>query len=191
MAANYGAHEMMEMHEVLTGTINGINQFHLYRPHVRDQQLLQMMDHQLQFLFNEYNTAVQMMQQHGAGQAIPYRAPRQTAPVYGLDNPAAQSPNTMAEQMDDRDVSSGILCFHKTAAASKIKAALECADPNLRRFMQQSAINCSEMAYEVWQYMNEHGYYQVPTMKDMTTNTVMHSYQQTNSMNTGQPLNVQ
>ena len=40
MSANLGAHEVMELHEVLCDAINGINQFELYRPHIQDQQLL-------------------------------------------------------------------------------------------------------------------------------------------------------
>lgn len=43
----------------------------------------------------------------------------------------------------------------------------------------QSSNNCAEMAYEIWQFMNEKGYYQVPTMKQMTTNTMTDSYKTT------------
>ena len=31
MSANLGAHEVMEIHEVLTGAVDTINQFQLYR----------------------------------------------------------------------------------------------------------------------------------------------------------------
>lgn len=177
MAANMGAHETMEVHEILTSMIDGINVLQLYRPFAKDPQLLQMLDKQLQFTVNEYNQTVQSLNQQGMGQVVPYRSIKNTAPVYGLDNPVAQSPNFTVNQMDDRDVSSGILGFHKASAAKKMIASLECANPQLRRMMQQGAINCSEQAYEVWQYMNHVGYYQVPTMKETTTNTVLNSYQ--------------
>jgi len=177
MAASYGAHEIMEIHEVLTDAIDGINQFQLYRPHARDPQLLQILDRQTQFIVNEYNALVNMVQQNGAGQAVPYRAPRQFQPVYGLDHPAPAAPNTSAQQMDDRDVASGMLGCHKASALMKMVAALECGNPEIRRALQQGAVNCAEMAYEVWQYMNERGYYQVPTMKEITTNTVVNMYQ--------------
>lgn len=177
MTAQYGAHEMMEIHEILTTGIDGINNMQLYRPHAQDPQLQQMLDHQLQFMMNEYNTLVQMVQSQGAGQAVPYRAPKNFSPTYGLDHPAPQSPNTSLNQMDDRDVAFGLLCVHKTGAKRKMTGALECANPMLRSALQQGAINCSEQAYEVWQFMNQKGYYQVPTMKEITTNTVMNSYQ--------------
>lgn len=186
MAANLGAHEVMEIHEVLNEAINGINQFQLYYPLVQDVQLKQMMEHQLQFMTNEYNNMVQMLHNQGAGQAVPYRAPMQSAPRYGLQNPPAQSPNASPNQMDDRDISSGMLSCHKSSALMKMIGALECASPELRRSLQQGAMNCAEQAYEVWQYMNQKGYYQVPTMKEMTTQTMMNAYQNAGAQGTGQ-----
>ncbi|MBD2867748.1 spore coat protein [Paenibacillus arenilitoris] len=188
MAAHMGAHETMELHEVLNSTIDCINLMQLYRPYVKDQRLLQIVDRQLQFITNDYNMTVQSLAQQGRGQAVPYRAPMNAAPVYGLDNPAQQSPNLTVNQMDDRDVACGLLGCHKSSASMKMIAALECADPQLRRMMQQSAVNCSELAYEVWQYMNQAGYYQVPTMKEMTTNTVLSSYQTTGNMMHGNDM---
>lgn len=59
MAARYGAHEIMELHEVLTDIIDGINQFQLYRSHAEDSQLRSILDNQVQFMMNEYNEIVQ------------------------------------------------------------------------------------------------------------------------------------
>ncbi|MFZ5944490.1 MAG: spore coat protein [Bacillota bacterium] len=180
MAANYGAHEVMELHEVLTDAINGINQFELYRPHVQCQQLSSMLDRQLQFMTQEYNNMVQALNNRGITFGSPYRAPKTGQPKYGLNNPQPQSPNTSPSQLDDRDVSSGMLGCLKSSAIMKSIAALECADPQLRRMVQQGSTNCSEMAYEVWQYMNQKGFYQVPTMKQMTTDTMVESYSTSN-----------
>ena len=186
MAAQYGAHEVMEVHEVLSDTIDGINQFQLYRPHTRDQQLRGILDKQIQFMTQEYNNMVQAINQRGMGQAVPYRPVRNANPVYGLDNPGTLTPNSSPNEMDDRDVASGMLGCHKASATMRMIAALECADPELRRMIQQGAINCSEQAYEVWQYMNQKGYYQVPTMKEMTTSTMMNTYSSANTGGLGQ-----
>jgi spore coat protein CotF len=177
MAAHLGAHEVMEIHEVLTDTIDGINQFQLYRPHVRDQQLLTILDNQLHYMVQEYNKMVTTINQAGRQDAVPYHAPHKTAaPLYGLNNPSSQVPNVNINDMTDRDVASGMLGCHKSTATLRMHACLECADPRLRRMIQQGSFNSSEMAYELWQYMNHKGYYQVPTMKEVTTNTVTHSY---------------
>ena len=183
MAAHLGAHETMEVHEVLTSAINGINHFQLYRSFVKDQQLMQILDNQMQFMMDEYNQMVQTLNQQGNNNAVPYNSIANGAPTYGLKNPAPQSPNASMNQLDDRDVSSSMLSCHKTSAAKKMMAALECANPQLRRMMQQGAVNCAEQAYEVWQFMNQKGYYQVPTMKEETTNTVLNSYQTAANVN--------
>lgn len=176
MTAHLGAHEVMELHEVLTDTIDGINQFQLYRPHVKDPQLRSILDKQIQFMTQEYNNMVQAINQRGITQAIPYRGPRRVNPVYGLHNPSPQVPNTSMEEMDDRDVASGMLGCHKSSAAFRMMASLECADLELRRMLQQGAINCAEQAYEVWQYMNQKGWYQVPTMRETTTSTMINTF---------------
>lgn len=176
MTAQYGAHEVMELHEVLTDTIDGINQFELYRPYVTDQSLSLIVDKQINFMTQEYNNMVNALTQKGMTQIRPYDAPINSQPIYGLDNPKTQSPNASQQRLDNRDIASGMLGCHKASAILKSMASLECADLNLRRMVQQGAINCSEMAYEIWQYMNQNGYYQVPTMKQMTTETIISTY---------------
>jgi spore coat protein CotF len=176
MTAQYGAHEVMEIHEVLTDTINGINQFQLYSPYVKDQQLNQILDRQVQFMVQEYNNLLQVVNQRGMSQATPYRTPMTNAPVYGLNNPTPEAPNSSMNQMNDRDVASGMLGCHKSSAIMRMMASLECADTELRHMIQQGANNCAEEAYEVWQFMNQQGYYQVPTMKESTTNTMLNAY---------------
>ncbi|GAB7386882.1 spore coat protein [Bacillaceae bacterium] len=177
MAANYGAHEIMELHEVLTDTIDGINQFQLYRPHCQDPELRRILDNQIQFMMNEYNMMVNALNQRGINNVPSYKWFNNASPTYGLHHPSPQSPNASMNQMDDRDVASGMLGCSKASAGLRMHAALECADPELRRMLIQGAVNCAEQAYETWSYMNKKGYYQVPTMKQMTTNTMMGVYQ--------------
>lgn len=176
MAAELGAHEVMEIHEVLNDTIDGINQFQLYQPHVKDSELQNILERQLHFMKQEYNNIVQTISHHQVNRAVPYRTPKDFSPNYGLKNPSSQSPNHSVNELDDRDISSGMMGCHKASAALRMAASLECADPTIRRMLQQGAVNCSEQAYEIWQYMNQKGYYQVPTMKNATTSTVIGSY---------------
>ncbi|HBX23261.1 MAG TPA: spore coat protein [Desulfotomaculum sp.] len=176
MAAELGAHEVMELHEVLTDTIDGINQFQLYRPHVKDPQLRNIVDNQIGFMTQEYNNMVQTVSQHTQGESIPYRRVKNVSPSYGLNNPSPNAPNMSADEMDDRDVASGALGCHKSSASIRMKASLEFADPTIRRMLQQGAINCSEQAFEVWNFMNQKGLYQVPTMKPMTTSTMINTF---------------
>jgi hypothetical protein len=93
MAAELGAHEVMQLHEVLTDTIDGINQFQLYRPHVTDPQLRTILDNQIGFMTQEYNNMVQTVTQHSRGEAVPYRRAKNVSPAYGLKNPSPNAPN--------------------------------------------------------------------------------------------------
>lgn len=176
MAAEFGAHEIMQLHEVLTDAIDGINQFQLYRPHVTDPQLRSILDNQSKFMTLEYNNLVQAISQRGRGEAVPYRNIKNVSPSYGLKSPSLNAPNISPNEMDDRDVASGMLGCNKASAILKMTASLECADPEIRRVIQQCAVNSGEQAYEVWNYMNQKGYYQLPTMKEATTHKVVDSF---------------
>lgn len=172
-----GAHELMEAHEVLTDHIDGINQFELYRPHVKDQKLMQILDNQLNHMYTSYQNMVSYLQAKGAGQAVPYRAPKPSNINYGLRQPAHVEPNSTMAQMDDRDVASGMLGCAKSSALLCTTAALECADHKLRNMMMDCAVSASNQAYEIFQYMNQKGMYQVPTLAQQTTETMMNLYQ--------------
>lgn len=170
MNQQLGAHELLEVHEVLTNAINGINTFQLLIPHCQDQDLRNIMQNQLNFMINEYNGMVtSLSNKTGGGPAGAFR-PRSANfnPTYGLDNPAPFQPNATMQQIDDRDISSAVLGCHKASATVKMHAALECADPMIRGLLLQGARNCAEQAYETWSYMNQKGYYQVPTLKEHT-----------------------
>lgn len=173
----FGAHEMMEAHAVLTSIINSINHYQLYRTYITDSQLEQILDRQLQHMVREYDNLVfYLTNQRGVNPAI-YESRAMNQAKYGLRNPAPQSPNPSANAMDDQDIAAGMLYCTKASALSKISAALECADPQLRQMMLQGAISCSEKAYEIFQYMNQKGYYQVPTLNPNTQSTLANTYQ--------------
>jgi len=173
----FGAHEIMEAHEVLTDTIDGINQFELYRPQVKDPQLAQILDKQVRFMNQEYQNLSTYMNQHrGVSPAI-YQSRSGKQPVqYGLRNPSDVVPHQGAGRLDDRDIASGMLGCSKSSAVLRVSAAVECADPTLRNMIVQGAVSCSEQAYETFSFMNQKGMYQVPTMQEKTQSTLMQTY---------------
>lgn len=176
--AQWGAHEAMEVHEVLTDHIDGINQFELYRPHVKDQKLMNILDKQLQHMQSSYQNIVSYVHNKGMHAAEPYRAVKTAGIKYGLNNPAPNQPNSDMNQMDDRDVASGMMGCAKASALVCTTAALECADSSLRQMITNCAVSSVNQAYELFQYMNQNGYYQVPTMMQKTTQTMAGAYQE-------------
>lgn len=172
----FGAHEVMEAHEVLTDIIDGINQFELYRPHVNDPDLARILDKQLRFMHQEYQNMSGYLNQHRGVSTETYRSRINKQPVYGLRNPSPVNPAHEAGKLDDRDVASGMLGCNKASALLQMNACLECADPTLRSMILNGAISCAEKSYEIFSFMNQKGMYQVPTMLDKTQHTLLGAY---------------
>ncbi len=64
--------------------------------------------------------------------------------------------------LNDRTIVQGALLFHKCGAARATAAALESAEPHLRNLAANSARVCVDMAYEIFRYMHQKGFYQMP-----------------------------
>ncbi len=176
---NIGAHEIMECHEVLSCMINGINQFQLLQPYCQDQNLRNILQNQLSFMTNEYNSFVNTLQQKGtSGQLQSVGTNRNTTPMYGIKmNGVPEAPNASINQLSDRDIAALMLGTHKSGAVMKMHASLEITDSQMREMMLQGAKNCADQAFETWSYMNQKGYYQVPTFDQTTTRAMINSYQ--------------
>lgn len=178
----HGAHEVMELHEVLNCAVDALNTIQLYAPHVVDHELAQLVHHQMSFMQNEYNSMVHTVQGVGAGESLPYRPKRQMqAPYSGMPNPAAypmqQQPNLHPAEVNDADVASALLGIHKTGAKGKLHASLEATHPQIREMLLQGAVNCAHQAYEVWQYMERKGYYPLAVFPHATSSQLLRPYQ--------------
>lgn len=173
----FGAHEIMEAHEVLTNTISSMNIFNLLRDQVTDQELSQIMDRQISFMEKEYNDLVSFLSHHRGVRPEQYHSQRTASVNYGLRQPSPVAPHER-RKLTDRDAASIMLSMLKCGASRKMMATLECADPQLRRLMMQGANSCSEQAYELFIFMNQRGMYQVPTMQQQTQENFVNIYQQ-------------
>jgi len=187
-----GTHEAMEMHEILSESICMIDHYAMYLSQCRDPELRRILERQQRHMFDSYNTKVNVMQGQGIDVS---RAPRLTMgapgmtmgaasgmgiehqPDYGMQQTSPVTPRPEAGRLDDRTIAKGALLFHKCGAVCATNAALECANPQLRNLLASSARSCMEMAYEIFQYMNHKGWYQVPIMPEHTLNQMQQTYQ--------------
>lgn len=176
----YGAHETMEVHEILNEKINLINHFSLYAQHCQDKNLQDMINRHIMTAIQSYDQLISYTHDYSGVQqsARPYGMPNVSPQhiQYGLHNPAQAMPQPQG-RLNDQQIVSGMLACHKNSARNHMHAALECADPNIRQMLINGAITCANQAYEVFVYMNRSGQYQVPTMNDHTAKTFLHSYQ--------------
>ncbi|CAH0345204.1 spore coat protein [Bacillus sp. CECT 9360] len=179
----YGAHETMEVHEILMEKINMITHFNFYATETQNQQLIDMIIRHQQEEIRSYNEIVSYTHDYTSFKPVPPNTNiREIQPQeirYGLNNPPQVTPEVDA-MLKDSEIATAMLCCHKNAARNGMWATLECADPNLRSMLLNSAANCSNQAYEVFLFMNEQGQYQIPTLKDHTAKTFIHRYQPAN-----------
>lgn len=178
----FGAHETMEVHEILNEKINLINHFALYAEQVKEPRLQQMINRHLQSAINGYDQLVAYTHNYNIDSHLtPTSSKFDVQPQqiqYGLHNPGQVSP-LMNGSFTDIQIVYALLSFHKNSAKNQLASSLECADPNVRQMLIHEATICANQAYEVFLFMNELGQYQVPTMPDQTAKTFLHTYQPT------------
>lgn len=64
-------------------------------------------------------------------------------------------------QLDDTEICYDILECQKSLASAYTKAALEAADPNVRRSFRQLGRDVERLAYQAFEILHEHGQYHV------------------------------
>jgi spore coat protein CotF len=174
----FGAHEVMEVHEVLSQKKCMIEHFALYEQQCSDPALREMLHRHLQSGIQSYNQLVSYTHDYHTAQTqmIPMHSAHTNHIQYGLHNPSPSAPKTGAASLSDSCIAEAMLHAHKDSAKNQMAGALECADPNVRQMLVNGSVACAQQGYEVFHYMNQKGLYQVPTMNDHTAKTMLHHY---------------
>lgn len=184
----FGTREAMEMSEVIRDSACMIDHFTDYINHCQDPALRQILENQQRHLVEEYNHKISVMQGHGLDVA---NVPKIQSSVgqqgtvssgmhghsnvqFGMQQGQGQAGATqtnlgqmnMAQSatrtLNDRTIAQGALMLHKCGALRTTSAALESAEPHLRNLLSNSARTCTDMAYEIFRYMAQRGFYQLP-----------------------------
>lgn len=163
---NHGGHEVFDVQEVLSGTIDILNTYTLLSQHVKDSELRDILNRQSQFIQDEYNITLDCFKsgQDPAKPTQTYRMNQNNDFIYGLTPSQPKKPLQSVSEITDECISSSMLGAVKSAASMKTMAALETTNPVVRRVLADSVPNCIEMAYEISLYQNKHHYYQVPQL---------------------------
>lgn len=182
---NHGGHELFDVHETLSGSIAGLNQMILFRKHVKDPELLDILDRQYRFALNEYNLTVEAFKsgQKPSQSTDVYQMTTSHNFIYGIKPSQPKQPIQSDAEINDEMISGYLLASAKMSASSKTVAALETTNPVVRRVLADSVPNCIEMAYELSIYQNKHHYYQVPQLDAQDMQQLLNSY----APGTGQP----
>lgn len=182
---NHGGHELFDIHESLSGSVGGLNQMILLRPHVKDPELLDILDRQYRFALDEYNLTVEAFKtgQKPSKSTSVYNMQTGHDFIYGMKPSQPKKPIQSEAEISDEIISGYMLSSAKMSASSKTVAALETTNPVVRRVLADSVPNCIEMAYELSIYQNKHHYYQVPQLDKQDMQALLNSF----APNIGQP----
>jgi spore coat protein CotF len=195
---NHGGHEVFDVHEVLSGAIGTLDQYMMLRQHVKDPELLDILDRQYQFMQDEYNITLECFKsgQDPSKRTQSYKMNQGNDFVYGLKPSQPKKPLQSVSELTDECISSMMLGCVKSGASMKTMAALEVTNPVVRRVLADSVPNCIEMAYEISIYQNKHHYYQVPQLAEQDMNQLLNAFApaqgmpQTNNMNMNGNMNM-
>lgn len=175
---NHGAHELFDVHEVLSGLIGTLDEFLMFEQHIKDPGLLDILNRQRQFITDQYNITVEAFRsgQDPSHPTSSYKMNQSNNVTFGLSPSQPSKPNNMASQIDDKCFSSLMMACAKSNASSMTMAAAEVTNPVLRRVLADSIANYLEMAYELFLYQNKKGFYQVPQLKEQDMQQLINSY---------------
>jgi spore coat protein CotF len=168
----------MEAHGILSEKMILLEHLSLYASQCHNITLRQMIEQQIQHGIQSYNELAAYTHDYHA--VSPYRPRIAANPQevrYGLRSPSPEAPQLGGQRFSDKQIAGAVLILHKNCAKNHMAAALECADPNLWQLMLNGAVACAEFAYQLFHFMNQNGWYQLPTMDSHTAKTLLHAYQ--------------
>ncbi|NIK11356.1 spore coat protein [Alkalibacillus almallahensis] len=173
-----GGHAIYDAHEAISTVIGAMEHYKMYEQNIQCQQLQGILSNQYDYLTQTYNTMVDAYSsgQKPAQPTAVYNMEISNDVTYGLQPSQPKQPEQNPQQLNDECYSGFMLGQLKACATAANNAALEATNPVMRRVLQDSVPNFSEMAYEMFLYQNDKGYYQVAQFDQDTTNQLLNSY---------------
>ncbi|WP_184405076.1 spore coat protein [Geomicrobium halophilum] len=177
-AQSHGGHEMFDAHEMLTSTINVLDQYMIFRPHVNDQELLSILDRQYDYMTTQYNRMVEALStgQKPSMSIQPYEMPASNNVTYGMKPSQPKKPSGTLSEVSEEGLSAQMQGLLKSATSMFAMGAPEVTNPVLRRVIADCIPDFIEMAYEVFLYQNRNGYYQVPQLQQADMDKLLHAF---------------
>ncbi|WP_407644199.1 spore coat protein [Falsibacillus albus] len=175
---NHGGHEVFDLHEVIAGMINVLDQYMMFRLFVKDPELLQILDHQYQFILDQYNITCECFTS-GKDPSHPtqsYSMGQSHNVTYGIKPTQPKKPNQSIMEIQDKGISGHMLGLIKSTASLLTMTSVEVTNPVVRRVLADNVPNFIEMAYEIFLYQNKHQYYQVPQLTQQDMMQMTNSY---------------
>ncbi|MCL6521599.1 MAG: spore coat protein [Firmicutes bacterium] len=166
--------EALWLNEILNGHAAAIDRLLVDANAVQDPQLRGILERHLRVDQQHYNTLRNFLAQNGqvSGQAPDFNYTGQYGGGFGQQgwNPQAgmqpfQSSEFRDHRSSDRSIAVDQLEHCKWHASQTLQAGLEAATPQVRQAFLGMCKDHADMAYELFQYLHAHNWYQVPAVQ--------------------------
>ncbi|SFJ80283.1 Spore coat protein CotF [Halobacillus dabanensis] len=157
------SHELNDLAELTMGCYNTIGCMASFIQQAQDPELKQMLTRQFPLHVADYNLKVEFLQSQSTPDIDKFQPDQQVRKLSdftsNVGTPQPGQPRTEVQTHTDREIATAYLLNQKGSAKNYAVASVECANPDLRHFLEKAFLNSNRHAYEVWQYMVQKGYY--------------------------------
>ena len=181
---SHGGHELFDAQEVLSSVIGVLDQYTMFRPQIKCQELQGILEGQYSFIQDEYNVTLETFKTGAkpSHSITSYNMEQNNNVIYGLTKMPPEKPIQSVNEVSDQGISGYMLGLVKSVASLKAMTALEMTNPVLRRVVADSVPNWIEMSYELFLYRNKNHYYQVPQLKPEDMQQILNSFAPSSNM---------
>ena len=173
------AHEVHDLHELTMSCVNSITSMACFINQARDPQLKSLLQRHFPYHIQDYNIKVELLKKAGASTqhlSVPQMHQANINPSQ-LTNLQPVTPRTDVQQFNDREIATAYLLTLKRAGREYAWSAMESSNVEIRSFLENAFQMSSHHAFEVWQYMDQRGYYPVEAAHQSSLDMYGQTYQ--------------
>lgn len=173
---NFGAHEFLGITEALQSKATVVETLAALSRQTKDAELENIMRRHAQSILDHYNIGVNLLKGQVGTTGMWMPTPTVTEPQLGLNNPTYPAPNLNAQDFSEKTLAGTVLQLYKYHALAWLQIALECSNPQFRSYLMEGTLLSDRMAYDMFIYMNQKGFYQVPQLPSNMAQTITNAY---------------
>lgn len=158
------SNELHKLSELIMSCFNTVTRIVTFKSQAQDEELKELLERHFPQHIQDYNKKVEFIQNKMTPDITTFK-PDELKPELGsftqapVSNFPPVNPRLQIDQLNDREIATAYLLNQKSAAKNYAAAVVECANPDLRTFLENAFLNSSHHAYDIWQYMTKKGYY--------------------------------
>ena len=172
------AHQMIHVGEAMRTMVNCMNTFRMYRPHVREFKMTDLIDRQLDHMMGMCNTILSYIQTKEINNIMPERIMNWKSNLSQMNQPI----NMNTSQLDDLDMVCCMTSSLKSCVMSLSVTIMACTDDTLRKMAMDCCSSCMNMVFDMSKYIRQRAPSQFSNMQTNVVLSPMNVYQPMSEM---------